>query len=122
MSSHSSFSYSSSSYSYSSSISTQNGQRSGQAYYQTTKSNPQGTTVNTRSQNLGQPMVTETRKYDSEGRQILEDGRTLGNGSGWYGNANANRRIEDVSDDQKERNRQYEERMEDEYAKREGGA
>ena len=34
------------------------------------------------------------------------------------------RRIEDVSDDveQKERDRLYEERMEDEYAKREGGA
>lgn len=32
------------------------------------------------------------------------------------------RRIEDVTDEQKERDRVYEERMEDEYAKREGGA
>ena len=31
-------------------------------------------------------------------------------------------RIEDVTDEQRERNMEYEERMEDEYAKREGGA
>lgn len=51
----------------------------------------------------------------------MDDGRTLGNG-GTRGYGNAGRRIEDVSDDQKERDRMYEERMEDEYAKREGGA
>jgi hypothetical protein len=59
--------------------------------------------------------VQETRHYDSQGRELLE-------GSGGAG---AGRRIEDVSgsdDKQAERDALYEERMEDEYAKREGGA
>jgi hypothetical protein len=63
--------------------------------------------------------VQETRHYDSQGRELLE-------GSG---GADASRRIEDVSgqqqaekDTQAERDALYEERMEDEYAKREGGA
>jgi hypothetical protein len=60
--------------------------------------------------------VQETRHYDSQGRELLE-------GSGGKG---AGRRIEDVSGDvsdkQAERDALYEERMEDEYAKREGGA
>jgi hypothetical protein len=30
------------------------------------------------SQNLGELPVQETRYYDSEGNQVLEDGRTLG--------------------------------------------
>lgn len=64
------------------------------------------------SQNLGEPMVTETRQYDNQGRELL------GGGAG----ADTSRRIEDVSDTQAERDRLYEERMEDEYAKREGGA
>jgi len=72
-----------------------------------------------RAQNLGEPVIQETRRFDSEGRQILEDGRTLGQGAG-YGVAN--RRIEDVSDEQRDRDRMYEEKMEDEYAKRDGGA
>ncbi|KAE8441736.1 hypothetical protein EG329_004522 [Mollisiaceae sp. DMI_Dod_QoI] len=112
----SSFSYTSSSYSTSSS--SQDGQRIGQAHHQTTSSNPSGTTVHTRSQNLGEPVIQETRRYDSEGNQILGDGRTLGQGG--YGNVD--RRIEDVTDDQNERDREYSEKMEDEYAKREGGA
>src|ERR1700733_7956918 len=70
-------SYSSTSYSATSSI---NGQRTGTAYQRTTSSGPGGTTVNMRSQNLGEPMVEETRNYDSAGNQILEDGRVVGQG------------------------------------------
>ncbi|KUJ08340.1 uncharacterized protein LY89DRAFT_691192 [Mollisia scopiformis] len=113
------------SYSYSSSTSfswsaSSNSGQTGHAYQQTRSSNPSGTTIHTRAQRLGEPIIQETRRFDAEGRQILEDGRTLGQrGNGW---GNVDRRIEDVSDDQKERDRAYEERMEDEYAKREGGA
>ena len=112
----SSYSYSSK---YSSSISSHNGQRTGQAYQQTTSSNPSGTTVRLQAQNLGGRAIQETRRFDSEGRQILEDGRTLGQGAG---SGLSHGRIEDVSNDQREKDRLYEERMEDEYAKREGGA
>jgi len=112
----SSYSFSSS---YSSSTSSHNGQATGQAYQQTTSSTPSGITVHTRAQNLGEPVIQEIRRFDSEGRQVLEDGRTLGQGAG-YGVAN--RRIEDVSDAQREEDRVYEGRMEDERAKRESGA
>ena len=64
------------------------------------------------SQNIGEPVVQEERRYDPQGRELL---------SGTDG-AMANRRIEDVSEEQKERDRQYEEMIEEEYAKREGGA
>jgi len=68
--------------------------------------------VKTTSQKLGEPVVQEERRYNSQGRELL--GGTDGAGQ--------NRRIEDVSDEQKERDREYEERIEEEYAKREGGA
>lgn len=64
------------------------------------------------SQKIGEPIVQENRRYDTQGRELLEGA----NGAG------AQCRIEDVSDEQAERDRQYEERMEDEYAKRESGA
>ena len=58
--------------------------------------------------------MQETRHYDSQGRELLESGS---------GSSNGGRRIEDVSDSkQAERDAEYEERMEEEYAKREGGA
>ena len=56
--------------------------------------------------------MQESRHYDSQGRELLggTSGATQGN------------RIEDVSDDaQAARDREYEERIEEEYAKREGG-
>jgi hypothetical protein len=107
MSSNSQSTYSYSSSSYSSSTSSRDGQRSGHAYAETAHSNPSGTTVNRRSQNLGEPVVEETSYYDAEGRpvQSVEGGGERG-------------RIEDVTDEQPG----YEERMGDEYAKREGGA
>jgi hypothetical protein len=72
--------------------------QSGQAYRQTVHSDPRGTTVQTASQNLGEPAVHETRNYDSDGRQILEGGRVLGQGN----SGGENRRIEDVTDEQED--------------------
>jgi hypothetical protein len=117
----SSYSYSSSTYS--STSTTRNGQRTGQAYQQQTSSDPSGTAMHMTAQQLGQPAVQESRYYDAEGRQILEDGRVLGQSAQSAGSEQ--RRIEDVSEEPQrgvEKEREYEERMEDEYAKREGGA
>jgi len=70
---------------------------------QTTSSSPSGTKVQTASQNLGEPVVQETRNYDSDGRQILEDGRTLGQGnSGSEDRRIEDRRIEDVTDERED--------------------
>jgi len=69
---------------------------SGQRYVQTTSSDPSGTRIQTASQNLGEPVVQETRHYDSDGRQILQDGRVLGQGS----SAGDSMRIEDVTEKQ----------------------
>ena len=102
-------SYSSASYS---STSKDGEQVSGSRHMQSSYTDPSGTTTKSASQNIGEPAVTDERRYDSQGRETISD--TDG--------GVANRRIEDVSDDQKEKDRQYEERMEDEYAKREGGA
>lgn len=64
------------------------------------------TTTKSAHQNLGQPIVQETRNFDAQGREML---------SGPPGSGSASRRIEDVSDDQQAiRDREYEERMEDE--------
>lgn len=76
---------------------------------QTTHTDDSGTTVKTAHQNLGEPVMQEERRFDSEGRQIV-------------GGSDANRRIEDVDEEQRQRDREYEERIEEEYAKREGGA
>ncbi|KAM0723717.1 hypothetical protein Q7P37_000707 [Cladosporium fusiforme] len=109
----SSFSYSTSS----SSNTTSNGQTTGYRTMEHSSTDPiNGTTVRSATQNIGEPAVEQTRHYDSQGRELLE-------GAGSAGGADASRRIEDVSDDaQAARDAQYEERMEDEYAKREGGA
>ena len=94
-------SYSSASYT---STSVDGEQVSGTRHAQSTYSDPSGTTVKSASQNLGEPVVRDERSYDSQGRERL---------SGTDG-AGANRRIEDVSDEQKEKDRQYEERIEEE--------
>jgi len=65
-------------------------------------------------------MVEETKRYDSQGRQLLESGLNPSNAGG-------QRRIqeievEDVTDQEDAAAQQYKQRMEDEYAKREGGA
>lgn len=73
-----------------------------------------GTRVHQTSQDPGQPMREERFEVDNSGRRIA-DGSTNGSNAG---------RITDVSEEeqQKENDRLYEERMEEEYAKREGGA
>lgn len=125
----SSFSFSSSSYSSSSSTG-HNGQRTtGHAYSSEQHSDPHGTTVRTTTRTNDEPVVEETRYYDASGREVPEhegrirEGRTLGQ-EGATSHAQRNR-VEDVSggEGQEDRtDRVYRERMEDEYAKREGGA
>jgi len=62
-------------------------------------------------QNLGEPAEMQTRHFDDSGHEVLGERSTAG-------------RIVDVTDEQgqAEKDAQYEERMEEEYAKREGGA
>lgn len=104
------------SFSSSSSSSTRNGQTTGSRYAEYTTNDPSGTTTFTASQRNGEPVYTERRDYDALGRPIPQ-GRILGNSDGGSG-----RRIEDVSDHRRDKDRVYEERIQDEYAKREGGA
>ncbi|KAH8661967.1 hypothetical protein BX600DRAFT_465203 [Xylariales sp. PMI_506] len=79
------FSFTSSSSSYSSTD--RNGRTTGQAYREVSHTTPEGTTVRTTSQNLGERPVSETHHYDAQGRVQIG-----GN------NNNANKRIEDVTD------------------------
>nr|POF04489.1 hypothetical protein CFP56_55970 [Quercus suber] len=99
----------------SSSTTTMDGNTSatGHRSVQQSHTDPSGhTTMSSASQNLGEPVMTETRRFDGQGRELLDAS----------GGASQNR-IEDVSEaEQRERDREYEERIEDEYAKREGGA
>ncbi|KAI1864655.1 hypothetical protein JX265_008379 [Neoarthrinium moseri] len=101
-----SYSYTSSSSSFSSNI---NGRQTGHSYKETSQTTPEGTTVRTTSQNLGERPVTHTQQFDSQGRELIGDNT-----------GGASRRIEDVSSEEADHG--YKERMEDEYAKREGGA
>ena len=78
----------------------------GNSYAQSITSNPSGTTIHRTTQQAGQPAVTETTRVPAGGGNAEVEGM----GSG--------RKIEDVTDADK----QYEENIEDEYAKREGGA
>ncbi|KAI0601743.1 hypothetical protein F4775DRAFT_539021 [Biscogniauxia sp. FL1348] len=123
-----SYSYSSSSVSFSTSISTssstvRNGQTNtttdGARYVSYTTSDPSGTTTHTATQRAGGPVYAQRRDYDASGRLLTS--------SSSPDNVDANRRIEDVTDEQQQQQREkndalYEERMEEEYAKKEGGA
>lgn len=100
------------SFSYSSTSSNINGHVSGRRYGEQVTRNSSGTTVRTTSQNIGQAPTQEVRQFDNQGREMI-GGPT----------SNLTRRIEDVTDsEQAARDREYEERIEEEYAKREGGA
>jgi len=92
MSTHKSYSTS-----YTSSSSTINGRTT--SFSEETHTDPEGTTIYRTVQQPGEEAKRETVRVPVEG-------------------SNARGRIEDVTDKDKE----YEERMEDEYAKREGGA
>lgn len=108
-------SYSSTSYT-SSSSSSGGGQPHTQSYTETANYNSRdGGYVERTSQETGQPTLTERRDFPAQG--------TIGGAENTRGNSAG--RIEDVTDrdvEQERRDREYEERMEDEYAKREGGA
>jgi len=109
-----------------SSVTSSNGQVSGQHTSQSTRTDRDGnTTINRSYQRLGESAQQETRTFDKQGRQVLTgeveeapEKRIEGSDSGAGGGPT----IEDVTDDQAARDKQYEEAMEDEYAKREGGA
>lgn len=81
---------------------------SGNRYEETTASDPTGTTTQRTTKEAGQPAVTETTNT-GPGRQV-------------EGLGNDQKRIEDVTEADDQAAKQYEERMEDEYAKRAGGA
>ena len=113
--SHNESTYTSSTFTSYSSSSNINGQTSGHRYAEQTNKDPSGTTFKSASQNPGEPVYTETRQYDPQGRPLVE-GNTVGGGA----NRIEGGRVEDISE--AEAARRYEERIEDEYAKREGGA
>lgn len=72
-SSHQSYQYASFS---SSSTTTDNGvQKSGSAYQEISRADPSGTRVQTTTQEMGGPVVQETRFYDAEGREVVGGGR-----------------------------------------------
>ena len=74
---------------------------------QQTSTNPSGTSTQRITQQAGQPAVTETTRNPTNGSAARE-----------VEGLNARGRIEDVS----EADKRYEEAIEEEYAKREGGA
>lgn len=88
-----------------------------QSFSQQISSDPRGTTTRVTTQRNGEAPVEETRHYDSQGRQLLT---ASGNKQPAQG------RIEDVEvedvTDEADADKKYREAMEDEYAKREGGA
>jgi len=104
-----SYSYSSSSYS---SFSSTNPTGTTTRFTQSTSTDPRGTRTHRTAEETGKRPYQETTYTPAAGRR-LEAGTASAGTQG---------RIEDVTDDQAEMDRQYEERMEDEYAKREGGA
>ena len=99
-------SYSSTSFS-SSSSTDPNGKTT--RFTQSTSTDPRGTTTHRTAEATGKQPYKETTYTPTGGRLESGDASTQG-------------RIEDVTDEQTQRDREYEERMEDEYAKREGGA
>lgn len=119
----SSYSFSSTTFS---SSETRNGRTTNQSYSEEQHSNPQGTTVRSTTQNNpNAPPVQELRYFDAGGHEITAERAAHRGLGGAASSNNSSRRIEDVSDQsQHERDvdRLYRGRMEDEYAKREGGA
>ena len=96
------------SFSYSSSSSTINGETKSRS--ETTYSDPSGTRVHRTNQEPGQYVQEERYRTDSSGRRVEDS-------------SSGQAKIEDVTDkEQDAKDREYEERMEDEYAKKEGGA
>ncbi len=76
-----------------------------------TSNDRDGTSIRRTTEETGKPTLQDETYIPPGGGRQVGGGGESGRG-----------RIGDVSDEQKERDREYEERMEDEYAKREGGA
>jgi hypothetical protein len=103
---------SSTSTTYISSSSTSDGQTQSYTASQTSSTDHSGTTIHRFAQRHGEPVVQETTR-------LGPDGRTIGSSDGHH----QHHKIEDVTDqEQSVADQKYEERIEDEYAKREGGA
>ncbi|VUC24175.1 unnamed protein product [Clonostachys rosea] len=100
--------FSSSSQSYYSSTS-RDGKTDTHAFSEQTRTNPQGTTIRTAYKDNDKPVQYTEDRIPARNAQL----------EGSAGK-DTSRRIEDVS--QQEADKRYEEAMEDEYAKREGGA
>lgn len=97
------------SFSTSYSSSSVNGQAN--SHSETTYSNPSGTRVHRTTQKPGEAPREERYEVDNAGRKIEGVG------------AGDSLRIEDVTEEEQQKNdKKYEEKIEDEYAKREGGA
>jgi len=111
-STYASVSYSYTSSSSSSSSSSADPEGASVRYTESSTTDPTGTTIHRTQEERGKAPYSETTHIPAGGQ--IED---AGPGSG------DSRRIEDVTDEeQARRDKEYEERMEDEYAKREGGA
>ncbi len=80
---------------------------SGNRYEEHTSSNPSGTTIHRTTQESGKPAVSETTRIPTGGAAARQ-----------VEGFDSQGRIEDVSD----KDKLYEENIEDEYAKKEGGA
>ena len=111
MSGQNSYSYSSSSFSSSSYNSSNGGPPQTHSYSEQITSDGSGSTIQRTSQEPGQAPVHETLNVGPNGKYI---GGSNGSGQPRLEQG----RVEEVTD----ADRDYEERMEDEYAKREGGA
>ncbi|KUI64235.1 hypothetical protein VM1G_11014 [Cytospora mali] len=88
------------------SASSVNGQTRGYAYQRQSYSTPQGSGIRTTEQKLGEAPLTETRLYDSHGREIIGFGNSAGSSAG-ENQANTQIRriisIEDVTEEEEER-------------------
>lgn len=115
MSGQGSYSYSSSSYSSSSYSSGSGGPPQTHSYSEQVTSDPSGSTIHRTTQQPGQAPVHETMNVGPDGKYISGGG---GGGGGTGQPRLEQGRVEEITD----ADREYEERMEDEYAKREGGA
>ncbi|KAI5212222.1 hypothetical protein E4T42_01330 [Aureobasidium subglaciale] len=108
--------FTNSSYTFSSSSSSNDGQTTGATRSTVSHTNHDGTSVRTTQQNLGGPTIEETRHYDSQGREQLGMPQQSTNQRRLQENE-----VEDVTEES-DADKKYREAMEDEYAKREGGA
>lgn len=87
---------------------------SGRRYEESALSDPSGTTVHRTTQDAGQPAISKTTHRPADGAAAPQI----------QGVGGSNPRIEDVTDADvdADADSRYEERINDEYAKREGGA